>query len=101
MASTTTRSCLLLSFKTLVPFIFAVAEDDRRDAHFWPQQARRPHGAQHRIPKPNEISVFLYNFLDDAGVKPVRVLQKAGLRHSTQADCEVPDAVHALYIATQ
>ena len=52
-------------------------------------------------PKPNEISVFLYNFLDDAGVKPVRVLQKAGLRHSTQADCEVPDAVHALYIATQ
>jgi hypothetical protein len=43
------------------------------------------------------VSVFLCNFLDDHGVKPVKVLKKAGLRHETQTDWHSGDAVHALY----
>jgi hypothetical protein len=47
------------------------------------------------------VSAFLCNFLDDHGVKPVKVLKKAGLRHETQADWHLSDAVHALYMASQ
>jgi hypothetical protein len=51
------------------------------------------------------VSAFLCNFLDDHGVKPVKVLKsnfkKAGLRHETQADWHSGDAVHALYMASQ
>ena len=47
------------------------------------------------------VSAFLCNFLDDHGVKTVRVLKKAGLRHETQADWHSGDAVHALYMASQ
>ena len=47
------------------------------------------------------VSAFLCNFLDDHGVKPVKVLKKDGLRHETQADCHSGDAVHALYMASQ
>jgi hypothetical protein len=46
------------------------------------------------------VSAFLYNFLDDHGVKPVTVLKKAGLRHDTQADWHSGDAVHILYMAS-
>jgi hypothetical protein len=35
---------------------------------------------------------YLCNFLD--GVKPVKVLKKAGLRPETQADWHSGDAVH-------
>jgi hypothetical protein len=51
------------------------------------------------------VSAFLYNFLDDHGVKTVKVLKKAGLRHEchneTQADWHSGDVVHALYMASQ
>ncbi len=49
------------------------------------------------------VSAFLSlcNFLDDHGVKAVKVLKKAGLRHETQADWHSGDAVHALYMASQ
>jgi len=43
------------------------------------------------------VSAYLCNFLDDHGVKPVKVLKKAGLRTETQADWHSGDAVHALY----
>jgi hypothetical protein len=51
-------------------------------------------------PKPGEVSAFLCNFLHNHGVKPVKVLEKAGLRHAAQADWQDNDAVHALYMAT-
>ena len=47
------------------------------------------------------MSAYLCNFLDDHGVKPVKVLKKAGLRTETQADWRSGDAVHALYMASQ
>jgi hypothetical protein len=48
------------------------------------------------------VSVFLCNFLDDHGVKSVKVLKKAGLRPETQkVDWHSGDAVHALYMASQ
>jgi hypothetical protein len=47
------------------------------------------------------VSALLCNFLDDHGVKPVKVLKKAGLRHDTQTDWHSGDAVHALYMASQ
>jgi hypothetical protein len=40
------------------------------------------------------------NFLDDHGVKPVKVLKKAGLRHETPADWPSGDTVHVLYMAS-
>jgi hypothetical protein len=46
------------------------------------------------------VSAFLCKFLDDHGVKPVKVLKKAGLRQEPQADWHNCDAVHALYMAT-
>jgi hypothetical protein len=46
------------------------------------------------------VSAFLCNFLADHGVKPVKVLKKAGLRHETQADWHSCDAVHVLYMAS-
>jgi hypothetical protein len=37
-------------------------------------------------PQPGDgVSAFLCNFLDNHGVKPAKVLKKAGLRHETQA----------------
>jgi hypothetical protein len=47
------------------------------------------------------VSAYLYNFLDDHGVKSVKVLKQAGLSTSTQADWHNSDAVHALYMASQ
>jgi hypothetical protein len=53
-------------------------------------------------PHPGDgVSAFLCNFLDDHGVKPVKALKKAGLRHETQADWHSGDAVHVLYMASQ
>ena len=46
------------------------------------------------------VSAYLCNFLDDHGVKPVKVLKKAGLRTETPADWHSGDAVHALYMAS-
>jgi hypothetical protein len=46
------------------------------------------------------VSAFLCNFLDDHGVKPEKVLKKAGLSHETQADWHSGDAVHVLYMAS-
>jgi hypothetical protein len=53
-------------------------------------------------PQPGDgVSAFLCNFLDGhGGVKTVKVLKKAGLRHETQADWHNCDEVHALYMAT-
>jgi hypothetical protein len=47
------------------------------------------------------VSALPCNFLDDHGVKPVKVLKKAGLRHETQADWHSGDAVHVLYMVSQ
>ena len=53
-------------------------------------------------PQPGDgVSAFLCKVLDDHGVKPVKFLKKAGLRHETQADWHSGDAVHALYMASQ
>ena len=38
-----------------------------------------------------------FEAIDDHGVKPVKVLKKAGLRPETTADWHRSDAVHALY----
>jgi hypothetical protein len=53
------------------------------------------------MPIGNCKHAYLCNFLDDHGVKPVKVLKKAGLRHETQADWHIGDAVHVLYMASQ
>ncbi len=47
------------------------------------------------------MSAFLCNLLDDYGVKILKVLKKAGLRHETQADWHSGNAVRALYMASQ
>jgi hypothetical protein len=47
------------------------------------------------------VSALPCNFLDDHGVKPVKVLKKACLRHETQSDWHSGDAVHVLYMASQ
>jgi hypothetical protein len=53
-------------------------------------------------PEPGDgVSALPCNFLDDHGVKPVKVLKKAGLCHETQSDWHSGDAVHALYMASQ
>jgi hypothetical protein len=46
------------------------------------------------------VSALSLQHLDDHGVKPVKVLKKAGLRHETQADWHSGDAVHVLYMAS-
>jgi hypothetical protein len=46
------------------------------------------------------VSAFLCTFLDDHGVKPVKVLKKADSRHETQAEWHNGDAVHVLYMAS-
>ena len=46
------------------------------------------------------VSDYLCIFLADHGVKPVKVLKKAGLRTETPADWHSGDAVHALYMAS-
>jgi hypothetical protein len=43
------------------------------------------------------LIAFLCHFLDDHGVKPEKVLKKAGLADS---DWDNPDSVHALYAAS-
>jgi hypothetical protein len=78
-----------------------------RDHPGTPRRNQGPHGATrtalHKTrPQPGDgVSAYLCNFLDDHGVKPVKVLKKAGLRHETQADWHSGDAVHALYMASQ
>jgi hypothetical protein len=43
----------------------------------------------------------LHYFLHNHGVKRVKVLKTAGLRHATEVDWQDADAVHALYLVTQ
>jgi hypothetical protein len=63
-----------------------------RDLPGTPRRNQGPYGATrtalHKThPQPGDgVSAFLCNFLDNHGVKPVKVLKKAGLRHETQAD---------------
>ncbi len=49
---------------------------------------------------PVSVSAYLCNFLDDHGVKPAKVLKKAGLRNEAPADWHSGDAVRALYTAS-
>ena len=49
---------------------------------------------------PASVSAYLCNFLDDHGVKPAKVLKKAGLRNESPADWHSGDAVRALYTAS-
>jgi hypothetical protein len=46
---------------------------------------------------PVSVSAYLCNFLDDHGVKPAKVLKKAGLLNEAPADWHSGDAVRALY----
>jgi hypothetical protein len=48
-------------------------------------------------PKTNDVSAFFCHFLGDHGVKPAKVLKKAGLEGSNWED---PDSVPAIYKAT-
>jgi hypothetical protein len=78
-----------------------------RDHPGTPLRNQGPHGATRTAlnktrPQPGDsVSAFLCNFLDDHGVKSVKVLKKAGLCHETQADWHSGDVVHALYMADQ
>ena len=46
------------------------------------------------------VSAYLCNFfLDENGVKPLRVLKKAGLRHETDADLHSDDAFVFMFFA--
>jgi hypothetical protein len=78
-----------------------------RDHPGTPRHNQGPHGATRTAlnktrPHPGDgVSTFLCNFLDDHGVKPVKVLKKACLRHETQADWHSCDVVHALYMPSQ
>jgi hypothetical protein len=71
-----------------------------------PRRNQGPHGATRTAlnktrPQPGDgVSAFLCNFLNDHGVKSVKVLKKACLRHETQADWHSGDVVHALYMAS-
>jgi hypothetical protein len=47
------------------------------------------------------VSALPCNFFDDHGVKSVKVLKKAGLRHEPQADWHSGDTVHVLHMASQ
>ena len=64
-------------------------------SHLLDKKARSP------TPRAEGVSAFLCNLLDEHGVKPVKVLKQAGLRHDTPADWQTGDAVHALYMASQ
>lgn len=57
--------------------------------------------ARSTTPRGDGVSVFLCNFLAEHGVKSVKVLKQAGLRHDTPADWQTCDEVHALYMASQ
>jgi hypothetical protein len=78
-----------------------------RDLPGPPRRNQGPHGAARtalnkaRPQTGDGVSAFLCNFLDDHGVKTVKVLKRADLRHETQADWHSGDAVHALYMASQ
>jgi hypothetical protein len=71
-----------------------------------PSRNQGPHGAARTAlnktrPQPGDgVSAFLCHFLDDHGVKPVKVFKKACLCHETQADWHSCDEVHASYMAT-
>ena len=76
-----------------------------------PRRNPGPPGATRKVlnkprPQPDRtraddaVSAYLCNFLDENGVKPLRVLKKAGLRHETDADWHSADAVQALYMAS-
>jgi hypothetical protein len=112
MTSTTTKTCLSLSSKTLAPASFDATLTSATLLHgvaTFPELhcVTKAHGSARTAltktrPQPGDgVSAFLCNFLDDHGVKPVKVLKKAGLRHETQADWHSGDAVHALYMASQ
>ena len=67
-----------------------------------PKRTLGPPGATHKT-RPqtcDNVSAYLCNFLNNHGVKPVKVLKKAGLRPETQADWHSCDVVHALYMAS-
>ena len=68
-----------------------------------PKRTLGPPGATHKT-RPqtcDNVSAYLCNFLNNHGVKPVKVLEKACLRPETQADWHSCDVVHALYMASQ
>jgi hypothetical protein len=108
MTSTTTKTCLSLSSKKPAPgdfgdvlkMIAATIPILRCATKATKASFARRSTKNSRAPS-GEVSAFLCNFLDDHGVKPAQILKKAGLRHVTQADWQDPDAVHALYMATQ
>ena len=73
-----------------------------RDHPGTPKRTLGPSGATRKM-RPqtcDTVSDYLCNFLADHGVKPVKVLKKAGLRTETPADWHSGDAVHALYMAS-
>ena len=47
------------------------------------------------------VAAYLCNFLDENDEKPWKVLKAAGLTPKTDADWHTPDAVNALYTASQ
>lgn len=57
--------------------------------------------ARSQTPRAEGVYAFLCNLLDEHGVKPVKVLKQAGLRHDTPAAWQTGAAVHALYMASQ
>jgi hypothetical protein len=88
--------------------------DDERPSTSWnrdppgtPRRAIGPPGAAHGAARktssqtsdPVSVSAYLCNFLDDRGIKPAKVLKKAGVIHDTPTDWHRGDAVHALYMA--
>jgi hypothetical protein len=72
-----------------------------------PRRTGGPPGAAHGAARkarsqandPVSVSAYLCNFLDDRGIKPAKVLKKAGVLHETSADWHSGDAVNALYKA--
>ena len=98
MATLKDSTCLSLSSKTLAPASFDATWTSatlmRGVATFpgTPRCDQGPHGVTRtdlnkmRPQSGDGVSAFLCNFLDDHGVKTVKVLKKAGLRHETQAD---------------
>jgi hypothetical protein len=75
-----------------------------RDPPGTPRRHPGPSGATRKTrPQtgdPVSVSAYLCNFLDDHGVKPAKVLKKAGLRNEAPADWHSGDAVRALYTAS-
>ena len=67
-----------------------------------PKRTLGPSGATRKTRPQTGDTVFAYlcNFLDDHGVKPAKVLKKAGLRNEAPADWHSGDAVRALYTAS-